>query len=112
MAAYESDPNYWSGQGQTQDFNFDMPDQFGQELNFQSFENTPNTAPVAPMPYANVPPPQYGGSFFDPTTAMPPANVYGQPNVAEQKSYTGNEYEDEPPLLEELGINPNHILQK
>lgn len=32
MAAYESDPNYWSGQGQTQDFNFDMPDQFGQEL--------------------------------------------------------------------------------
>lgn len=68
--------------------------------NFQSFENTPNTAPVAPMPYANVPPPQYGGSFFDPTTAMPPANVYGQPNVAEQKAYTGNEYEDEPPLLE------------
>lgn len=32
MAAYESDPNYWSGQGQTQDFNFDMPDQFGGEL--------------------------------------------------------------------------------
>ena len=31
---------------------------------------------------------------------MPPANVYGQPNVAEQKTYTGNEYEDEPPLLE------------
>lgn len=31
---------------------------------------------------------------------MPPANVYGQPNVAEQKTYTGNEFEDEPPLLE------------
>lgn len=74
--------------------------------NFQSFENTPNTAPSAPSPYANVAPPQqYGGSFFDPTTAMPPANVYGQPNVQEQKNYTGNEYEDEPPLLEGNLIN-------
>lgn len=36
MAGYESDPNFWSAQqGQqasNQDFNFDMPDQFGQEL--------------------------------------------------------------------------------
>lgn len=33
MANYGNDQNYWdNGQNQQQEFNFEMPDQFGQEL--------------------------------------------------------------------------------
>jgi hypothetical protein len=36
MANYGNEQNYWDaanqGQNQQQDFNFEMPDQFGQEL--------------------------------------------------------------------------------
>lgn len=124
--------NYWNveppqGQPQqSQDFNFEMPDQFGQELNFQSFDNTADpsltaptsasppmtTAAAAPNTYANLPPPQYGGSFFDPSQAPAAGNLYGQSDFGGKTAYDGGEFDDEPPLLEELGINPQHILQK
>jgi len=108
MANYGNNQNYWDGQGQgqSQDFNFEMPDQFGQELNFQTFDNVaPTVAPQAP--YSNMPPSsQFAGSFLDPSQA-PSGNLYG-----EQKPYDATEFDDEPPLLEELGINPHHIMQK
>lgn len=51
-------------------------------------------------------------SFYDP-------NAYAAPNPYEQdkqfKTAPGNagtDFDNEPPLLEELGINPNHIFQK
>lgn len=94
--------------------------------NFQNFENV---AASPQVPFSNVS--QFGGSFLDPSQTS--GNIYGQADFGQQKSYTGNEFDDEPPLLEglsidetqkliswnsndfrlsELGINPQHIMQK
>lgn len=66
--------------------------------NFQSFENAAPAVSAAPTqaPYSNVPPAQFGGSFLDPSQAAP---IYGQ-EFGQEKTYTGNEFDDEPPLLE------------
>lgn len=123
MANYGNNQNFWDGQApnQNQDFNFEMPDQFGQELwdymtlimdgkalttvicmhrNFQTFDNQAQ-APAAQTQdnnlYANAPPGNYGGSFLDPSQTT--SSLYGQGDFG-QKSYTGNEFDDEPPLLE------------
>lgn len=66
--------------------------------NFQTFENV---APIASeqAPYTNVPPSQFGGSFLDPSQSAA-GNLYGQSEFGQQKAYTGNEFDDEPPLLE------------
>lgn len=112
MANFNNDQqNYWNAPPTAplptgQDFNFEMPDQFGQELNFQTFDT------AAQQPNANYnaySPPNYasGQSNF-----LDPMQGYGQSDINQQKSYIGNEFEDEPPLLEELGINPQHILMK
>lgn len=76
---------------------------FNPRRNFQSFEST---APIeaTQAPYSNVAPAQYGGSFLD--ASQPAANsFYGQGDFGQQKAYTGNEFDDEPPLLEGE-INP------
>ncbi|XP_073835284.1 yip1 domain-containing 1 [Musca autumnalis] len=95
-------------------YNFDMPE-FDQELNFQNFENTPTNVP--PNFDLNYPPNTNNtgmSSFYDPNAYAP--NPYDQNDKGGYKAggggNTGNEFEDEPPLLEELGINPNHIFQK
>ncbi|XP_030384304.1 protein YIPF5 [Scaptodrosophila lebanonensis] len=92
-------------------YNFDVPE-FGQELNFQSFDNTQSSVPPNYDPPYNNPGQNQGlSSFYDPT-------AYTENTYAQDKSYkqggdgAGNEFDDEPPLLEELGINPNHIFQK
>ncbi|KAG5679170.1 hypothetical protein PVAND_008760 [Polypedilum vanderplanki] len=112
MANYGNDQqNYWNmpppqqQQSTTnQDFNFEMPDQFGQQLNFQTFDVNATTSP----PNIDYAPSGYGNqAYLDPM-----ASAYGQSDLGQQKSYTGNEFDDEPPLLEELGINPQHILKK
>lgn len=112
MANYDSDQqNFWNlppnqgGPSSNQDFNFEMPDQFGQELNFQTFDATTQQT-NAPLNYTQPNYPSNQATFFDP---MQP---YGQPEMNQPKSYIANEFEDEPPLLEELGINPHHILMK
>lgn len=102
---YRLNVNYWQ-QGDAS-YNFDVPtDQFGQELNFQSFGEEPpqNQYSSSQMydsnPYLNpTNPPSFQGSIFTPSE-----------NVGQ---YSGGEnFDDEPPLLEELGINPEHIFQK
>ncbi|CRK86391.1 CLUMA_CG000178, isoform A [Clunio marinus] len=109
MANYGNNQNFWdgTGQNQSQDFNFEIPDQ---ELHFQTFENTQQPSGTQ-ITYTNVPPGQYAGSFLDGSQAAT-GNLYGNTEFGEQKTYTGNEFDDEPPLLEELGINPQHIIQK
>lgn len=81
---------------------------FGTHRNFQSFDNVAaSTAPTSaatmtstnPNSYANVSPPQgYGGSFLDPAQA-PAGNLYGQTDFG-GNSYSGGDFDDEPPLLE------------
>lgn len=79
--------------------------------NFQRFDAAPGTDPSQIDPSTQA----YAGSFYDPT----PAYGGGIYNPQDNHQYYGgengggaNEFDDEPPLLEELGINPNHIMQK
>ncbi|KAH8412628.1 hypothetical protein KR009_003906 [Drosophila setifemur] len=106
-------PNEFYGSGPSADasYNFDMPE-FGQELNFQSFDNTqPSVPPNYDAAYAQ-PPAQGLGGFYDPTAYTDPAFAADKSGKQGSTAGAGNEFDDEPPLLEELGINPNHIFQK
>lgn len=106
---------YWGDQAPQSSYNFDMSgNNFGQELNFQSFDaSQPTEAAYAGGPmYSSNPyldpstgPTGYHGDIFTP--AAPAAAQGGFGN-----SGPSNDFEDEPPLLEELGINPDHIIQK
>jgi len=97
MTNYDSN---WGNQyaQQQESYNFEVPEQFGSELAFQSFDVN-QTAPANANYTANTN--LGGGSFYD-------AGAYG----SDPSATDGINYDDEPPLLEELGINPNHILQK
>lgn len=48
---------------------------------------------------------EYTGKMFIPDSG--PAPSFGEPGAGARSGF-----EDEPPLLEELGINPDHIMQK
>lgn len=64
---------------------------------FQSFDvNQTGTTAANYTANTNV----GGGSFYD-------AGAY-----ADTVGQDGTDFDNEPPLLEELGINPNHIFQK
>jgi len=94
---WNSDPNV---QGQDfQSFDYGQPQQqYGQESS--GYGAAPQTNETNPYLTGGT---QYTGAMFIPDTSPP----YG----AEFKQ-ASNEFDDEPPLLEELGINPDHILQK
>ncbi|XP_065158597.1 protein YIPF5 isoform X2 [Atheta coriaria] len=98
------DPNQYAGfeQGQADSsYNFEMPVQqdFGKELDFQTFDaNVGNVQQSADMYGAN---PYLNGADAG----------YYQPGPAAAGDKF-EDFEDEPPLLEELGINPDFILQK
>lgn len=71
--------------------------------NFQTFDNTqssvpPNTSYVSP--YRNP------EAFYDPNAY----NTHDQYNSS--RAGDGTDFDDEPPLLEELEINPQHIMLK
>nr|XP_022904405.1 protein YIPF5 [Onthophagus taurus] len=104
---------FWSNQeyyGQfqqaTQDSYSFMPDQqtqFVQELSFQTFEaSVEPTGGAYPNVYGNNPYLNPQGGYQAPFS---PQNAPGE-------KYQGENYEDEPPLLEELGVNLHHIWQK
>ncbi|XP_026476248.1 protein YIPF5-like [Ctenocephalides felis] len=106
MAQYN--PNeYWNQQNPPDhSYNFEVPDDFG----FQSFDNDPNQQPLSNQNqmYPNVP--------FTPTENVYTGQVYDPNLMPKTDQYShgggGGEFDDEPPLLEELGINPDHILKK
>ncbi|XP_034943008.1 protein YIPF7 [Chelonus insularis] len=102
MARYGEQDIPWDPPSQGQ-YNFEAAGfgQPNQQFDFQSY--TDDQSPV----YSPYPP----GNFLDPTKnvytgdMMYPDNDYG-------KTPGFNEEEDEPPLLEELGIDPDRIIQK
>ncbi|XP_008192846.2 protein YIPF5 [Tribolium castaneum] len=102
MSGFGDQPDYFRQQ-QDVSYNFEMPPQqdFQQELNFQSFEGKPNVSGniYESNPYLNPSVPYSG-------------DVYGGSGQGRAYDGTGGEFEDEPPLLEELGINPEFIVQK
>ncbi|XP_076045205.1 protein YIPF5-like isoform X1 [Oratosquilla oratoria] len=89
------------GGGGGSGFSYDMSNSdFGQEQQFQSFDyNVEQNQAYAPMPPSQQP------AMFTPGPSM---MTPGPPESAP----TGDTLEDEPPLLEELGINPDAIVQK
>ena len=82
---------------QSQDFQqFDYGNYGQQQQQQETDPSNPYLAPNAPNPYT--------GSMFVPDPS---------PGAQDYKAVHGSpEWEDEPPLLEELGIHPDHILQK
>lgn len=111
----------WGDANQGEGISFDMDSNFGQDQNFQSFDysqtsghpsTVPDTSTTGLYPalpqgyessYIGSPPSVYGGQFLNPNaSSFPPTNMVS----------SGTDFEDEPPLIEELGINPDHIFQK
>ncbi|XP_069686804.1 protein YIPF5-like isoform X2 [Periplaneta americana] len=106
---------YWGDQAPQSSYNFDMTgNNFGQELNFQSFDaSQPAEASYAGGPMYSSNPyldPSAGVSGYHGDIFTPAAPTGSQAGFG--NSGSSNDFEDEPPLLEELGINPDHIIQK
>ncbi|KAF4527666.1 hypothetical protein B566_EDAN010891 [Ephemera danica] len=127
MSGYTTYPeggdNYWGDQqqGSQGTYNFDMGTEFNNpQLDFQTFDSsqqpqqtgqfsqqTPQSMSYTSNPYFdpyNSPNQGYHGEILNPSTVPPTTTNFGGASVPD--------FEDEPPLLEELGINPDHIMQK
>lgn len=106
---------YWGDQAPQSTYNFDTTgNNFGQELNFQSFDASQSSEAsyagsslYGANPYLD---PAGVGSGYHGDIFTPSAPSADQPGFG--NGGTSTEFEDEPPLLEELGINPDHIIQK
>lgn len=103
MAGYTSqDNNYWAQPPpQQSQFNFDASGfgQPNQQFEFQTYDQMPSDY-------------SYGQkSFLDPTQSPYSGDLFTQDDYAKGTTGFGEE-EDEPPLLEELGIDPDRIIQK
>ncbi|XP_005111531.2 protein YIPF5 [Aplysia californica] len=90
---YDNQQNYsYDNQGQQA--------QFGQEPQFGQFDYSQGYS--GEQQYAAPEQNMYTGSIMTPSTS----------NFADKADSGGDSYEDEPPLMEELGINFDHIVQK
>lgn len=92
---------FYSGEyNYDQNTNYEMgPGQFGQDAQFGQFDYSQGFS--SEQPYTASPTNMYTGSIMTPDT-----------NAAFVSPSSSDSYEDEPPLLEELGINFDHITQK
>ncbi|XP_013780315.2 protein YIPF5-like [Limulus polyphemus] len=82
---------------------------FGSESQFGSFDYSSSSPSVPPNVSGN-----FGGyiQYHNPYI-NPAGGLYaGSGSLLTPDTYSGNNFEDEPPLLEELGINFDHIMQK
>ena len=101
---------YWNEQAQQGNnqgaYNFDMgSNQFGQDLNFQNFESSEGYANTNTYAYASNP-------YLDPNNAGYGGDITLLNPPQDYRNNQEDSFEEEPPLLEELGINPDHIIQK
>ncbi|XP_012285516.1 protein YIPF5 [Orussus abietinus] len=102
MAGYAGQEDYWAQSSQSQ-YNFDAAG-FGQPNQQFEFQNYGEQQGGDYSQYAPK-------SYLDPTQHAYPNDVYNLDNYGKDPAAFGEE-EDEPPLLEELGIDPDRILQK
>ena len=84
----------WNSSGQQPQQDFQQFD-YGGHSQYSSGGGDPGGYMTQDTPYT--------GTMFIPDSQPPPS--YGAHDP-------GQGFEDEPPLLEELGINPDHIMQK
>jgi len=103
MSGYNSQDNtYWSqpppppGQFNFEASGFGQPNQ---QFEFHSYDQMPGDYSYAQK------------SFLDPTQSPYSGDMFTQDDYAKGTTGFGEE-EDEPPLLEELGIDPDRIIQK
>lgn len=99
MAGFQSDEDYWASVPQFNSYNYNPGDPnsgFQSELNFQDTSQYENVG--SEVTYTSWQPNYYNGDNF---------GIQG-----EFKAAGNNEFDDEPPLLEELGIDPDRIIQK
>ncbi|CAK9832910.1 Protein YIPF5 [Anthophora retusa] len=104
MSGYTGNEDYWRQPAQGQ-YNFDSSG-FGQSTDNQQFEF---------QSYSDQQSANYSSykqkSYLDPTQSVFSGDTYHQENFT--KGFAGfAEEEDEPPLLEELGIDIDRILEK
>ncbi|XP_015524308.1 protein YIPF5 [Neodiprion pinetum] len=102
MSGYAGPEDYWSQPPQGQ-YNFDASGGFGQpnqQFEFQTYteQQAGDYSSFNQKPYLDPTQNAYGG------------DMYAQDDFA--KGTPGFDEEDEPPLLEELGIDPDRIIQK
>ncbi|UYV62167.1 hypothetical protein LAZ67_1008101 [Cordylochernes scorpioides] len=96
MAHYPNNEEYY-GQNNPPSYSYDFgPSNFGSQPQFGDFDYSQPQVNVPPENQYYSPTPQYTGNIYTP-------DAYAQ-------NY--DNFEDEPPLLEELGINFDHIMQK
>jgi len=95
----------WNHQGQGQDFQqFDYGN-YGQTSDYYGSQASQRPSSTQSNPYlSSNDSTVYTGSMFVPDHTQT-TNFSASPAA-------GTGFEDEPPLLEELGINPDHIMQK
>ncbi|CAB3362721.1 Hypothetical predicted protein [Cloeon dipterum] len=113
MSGYTSYTNDWGDPQQPQQnaYSFDLSGtDFGtnpQELSFQSFDHTQQQQNYQQAQQ----PPQYASNpYLDPAAAAAPyTGEIFTPSIPTGPQSGSTDFEDEPPLLEELGINPDHI---
>jgi len=111
MAGYNNwDPNQQQYGGWDQSsFSYDMgSSDFGSEQQFQSFDYSSQAPPTSSAPQN---PMTYTTASTQPTFFVPGPSIM-TPAASPEDPNPGDAFEDEPPLLEELGINPDAILQK
>jgi len=98
----------WSNYG-GQDWNQPQGQEF-QQFDYGNYGQAGTTStggyPANPEtnPYLSNMEGAYTGSMFVPDSSVPPDSY--------KTVHGSSEWDDEPPLLEELGINPDHILKK
>ncbi|KAK3874760.1 hypothetical protein Pmani_022168 [Petrolisthes manimaculis] len=105
---WDSSTGAWSGGGDQTSFSYDMgTTDFGQEQQFQSFEYSGAPSHTSPAQTSTTYTTQQPNFFTPGPSIMTPSSSAETGGVG---SYSVED--EEPPLLEELGINPDTIMQK
>jgi len=117
MASFNSrkqqPPGYYSSGGGGSEFSYAFPSvdqQQFESFDYGSHSPTPSQQSSFYDPVSGSNP--YGGGGMEAPSSTPTYFVPPQPVTRNQNSEFDNNYEDELPLLEELGINPSHIMEK
>ncbi|XP_059471497.1 protein YIPF5 [Neocloeon triangulifer] len=118
MSGYSNYNNEWDDPQHPQQnvYSFDLSGaDFGshpQELAFQSFDH--NQQQQQNYQQAQQPPQYTSNPYLDPSATSAPytGEIFTPSMPAGHQAHGTTDFDDEPPLLEELGINPDHIVQK
>ncbi|XP_012147588.1 yip1 domain-containing 1 [Megachile rotundata] len=101
MSEYRNQQNYWAQAPPAPNYNFDTSGfgQPNQQFEFQTYSDQQSVN----YSYNQK-------SFLNPNESVYAGDMFSQDNFP--KGPVGFDTEEEPPLLEELGINPDRILRK